>query len=99
RDRTVTGVQTCALPISQLKARGRRPTRTAVRGAARPVVGEHRSGERVRTLGLDECDDRAPEAAAGHPRGDRAVRVLEGIEPDSEIGRASCRERVWVAVI
>src|SRR5207248_6658155 len=62
RDRTVTGVQTCALPIScRLSARIDRH-------------GVH--------LGA-ELHDHAPA---------RAVRAR------SQIGRASCRERVWVVV-
>src|SRR5205807_6158567 len=88
RDYKVTGVQTCALPIS--------PDCTA------PVAGD-RSGAVRRALG--------PRGRRGG-RGDRDQRPFGstpplpasgwvGIPPRGrrKIGRASCRERVWIAVV
>ena len=60
RDRLVTGVQTCALPISDT------------------------SGESVR-MGLSSADGSPNESLYKFACGERG---------DSEIGRASCRERV-----
>src|SRR2546430_5776125 len=79
RDLTVTGVQTCALPISH-RERRRRAVRGEGRGA-RPRGGRRReaaAGEREETAqggGLTEH---------GHTERQR----------QGEIGRASCRERV-----
>src|SRR5437762_13097712 len=73
RDTSVTGVQTCALPI----CRARLPRR------------RDRSMADMRTIAT-AWESRATEtnnytaAAAGHALG------------GAEIGRASCRERVWV---
>src|SRR5438309_7368059 len=76
RDGTVTGVQTCALPIS-----GRR---RPVRGA--PSAGETLYQARQPMVRL------GPASAVLPPGG-----FLQAV-PEAEIGRASCRERVWVAV-
>src|SRR2546430_10828943 len=79
RDLTVTGVQTCALPIS------------AVHHLQLPcsrVSGDHGGDEVVapeiaRQAPLDPVDD-----------GEEIGLVVGGLAEDSEIGRASCRERV-----
>src|SRR2546430_13566183 len=78
RDLTVTGVQTCALPISH--ARSRRVARNVRRNpVSRPAAGGG--------------DDGADEG-----RGTRLAALADRVPPwagrRSEIGRASCRERV-----
>src|SRR5437867_13072115 len=75
RDRTVTGVQTCALPIYR-SASGRDP-RAGWRGGAR--------GAPRRRTGHSPVSP-----ALGRPVVDRG---------GPEIGRASCRERVWSSVV
>src|SRR5207253_6557138 len=90
RDGHVTGVQTCALPISQRSIRPRGPL-------SRPP---HTAGPQVDEFG---STDFAPLLAL-LPEGVNAERVwLQRIwpsqrassrgEPALEIGRASCRER------
>src|SRR5207248_8556596 len=83
RDRTVTGVQTCALPISPRALCACPRTRAAVRYA-----GSSPAARRAGAL------RRAP-APARHPRvyyrGRKQWRVRCSTRP--EIGRASCRER------
>src|SRR5207249_8622025 len=85
RDRNVTGVQTCALPI----------------------LGEHELeflvDEEVAggddALGLEvpqDLLDQLPFEAQGHGELRRAVRPVH-VEP-LQIGRASCRERVYISV-
>src|SRR2546422_2068448 len=78
RDVAVTGVQTCALPISQDRARdsGRR----LFRRAAALARGDRRGGGTAR-----HRPHLRPSAARATPYGPR--------DP-AEIGRASCRERV-----
>src|SRR5437867_6619405 len=81
RDRTVTGVQTCALPISRPAASvaaGRASTRSEGDGTAAPTPPKRRprSPRRSRT---------------------RAASPGITASPGPEIGRASCRERVGVA--
>src|SRR5438309_11290422 len=71
RDGTVTGVQTCALPISSKCSRWRTTSRPATCTACLEVV-------RLR----EHFDER-----------------LVGVRRDLEIGRASCREREWIAVV
>src|SRR5205823_11665949 len=88
RDKLVTGVQTCALPICKTASepdgaellRGGL-TREILRGAAKVLLGlgdVERHEELGRTVGL--------------ARGLAVVHV--GRE---QIGRASCRERGWIA--
>src|SRR5207248_5339488 len=93
RDRTVTGVQTCALPISNSHARGRIGREVEPRRAARQDAFE---------LGADLVDVVRPGnrredelAALGGFAGAREER--ETLHRPQEIGRASCRERgeVW----
>src|SRR5438094_4229028 len=64
RDRTVTGVQTCALPIYPPPPAG--PSLHVVHLAQ---LGAHQP--------LDQLH----------------VRVVAGLEPNGQIGRASCREK------
>src|SRR5207249_7218563 len=79
RDRNVTGVQTCALPIWPRRRRG--PGGRTGSGAA-PTAA---------------CRARRP-AAGGRPGGPRRRPApAPRVAPAREIGRASCRERVWVA--
>src|SRR5437868_10307651 len=82
RDRNVTGVQTCALPILRSAELGERFV------DARPVGRRERPGEERRAR--EDTDARV----ARHVK--RARRILP--REDVEIGRASCRERVerWV---
>src|SRR5437773_12087333 len=75
RDRDVTGVQTCALPICTGRAELLRGRARAADRPADPRTG--RGGPHV-------------PRAARRGRGDRAVEL--------QIGRASCRERVWGTV-
>src|SRR5207245_5338159 len=88
RDATVTGVQTCALPISGDRAEL----------AADALVVED-------VLGTDRVDGDRADRAGGHAPALRALRAgvrrvggvpLErGDANHRQIGRASCRERVW----
>src|SRR5205085_1383024 len=92
RDLTVTGVQTCALPISRVS----RDTCIAVADLSRGAAeGGHRGGEiGVATDIAGEDDERHLRPAVGFhraPDGDAG-------EDRAEIGRASCRERVESAV-
>src|SRR5262249_59539624 len=83
RDWSVTGVQTCALPIFRPAPFETRPA-AAGQGAALPLVaGPLRAGDR----GL--LREPAVRQAAVH---------LAGAD-HREIGRASCRERVWSVVV
>src|SRR5207237_3819087 len=85
RDSSVTGVQTCALPIS---ARG---DRDGARVRADREVGRWR--RRAAAGQLERADPGTPVERAA--RGDVLVRVPERAVIGGEIGRASCRERVW----
>src|SRR5205823_11367167 len=85
RDKLVTGVQTCALPISgrdTAEGSGARPVR-------RPKTGEARRRDGV------SCEA----ARARADRGVLRVRRRErpALANEAEIGRASCRERVATA--
>src|SRR5207249_9584942 len=89
RDRNVTGVQTCALPIC---AQGSHVFED-------PVVI---SVDDVQVAGaVDRQRDRLIEALGGKAADRRrrvvrrAAREVRLAEDDAQIGRASCRERVW----
>src|SRR5699024_11762646 len=90
RDRNVTGVQTCALPISV--------GRGFVGGAAaRRAERHHGHHGRGHALGHGGHDRRGG-CAAGRYVGGGGVRLLPGGTEQHpgrrrEIGRASCRER------
>src|SRR5437867_11493591 len=73
RDRTVTGVQTCALPISRVPGH----------------VEPDGDGPRRRSVGARHDRD------AGDRR-DLLPVVAAALPAAGEIGRASCRERVWI---
>src|SRR5256886_8853574 len=78
RDLTVTGVQTCALPICP-EAGSRRPRRLSRHGLwpasqAKPVVNQMTTKMKVK-------------------KGD-LVHMINGKDRGKQIGRASCRERV-----
>src|SRR2546430_12603313 len=80
RDLTVTGVQTCALPIS-LQATGLAKSYRS-RQVVRDLSLELERGEVVGLLGPN---------GAGKTT---AFYMIVGLVPCDEIGRASCRERV-----
>src|SRR5690606_40752171 len=83
RDFHVTGVQTCALPIFSDE-----------QGVAPAAAGE-RVAPRLGVRHADEHVLQGPLLLVGDAgRGDHAPPVLH----DHEIGRASCRERVWISV-
>src|SRR5688572_25829265 len=78
RDLTVTGVQTCALPISEgeIAMHHGRNSEGADRGQLNVVASLH-VGNQSGIARLEPAPDR-----------------FQGIGPGPEIGRASCRERV-----
>src|SRR5256886_3664504 len=78
RDLTVTGVQTCALPIWSYSGRGRRVRYRADRIATR----------RIREV-VRRCSGCEEGCAVAQP-----VRLDQIRQLLAEIGRASCRERV-----
>src|SRR5437764_8200314 len=82
RDTSVTGVQTCALPISCLWS----PSRPVLRGAERRPSGPRSTGllgDQRQAQRLQQVHD-VPQLGVG--------------PADQEIGRASCREGVENAV-
>src|SRR5207248_6072403 len=85
RDRTVTGVQTCALPIYR---RWRRPRVTRVNVRERVRIGPdlHLGGVILRR--------RLPRERRGRAR-IRVARLAHRRGAAEEIGRASGRERGW----
>src|SRR5207249_7509262 len=93
RDRNVTGVQTCALPISWRS--------TPILAAMSRAAGLALRADRVRLTGLAPNGQRfvanplhiwvARESSARLQGAD-----LGAMGPAPEIGRASCRGRVWV---
>src|SRR5437868_7454669 len=88
RDRNVTGVQTCALPISCRAARregGEQREDDEAEVAA--LLGGIAAGEVRR----DVAGERRPER--GQDGGDDEVERVGRVV--AQIGRASCRERVW----
>src|SRR5699024_12021918 len=93
RDRNVTGVQTCALPICLCTAEsGRRTGRSY--GSRKTCLPSNERGYKMK--------DYIVSTKSGKVRGYERNGVLEylGIpfaQPPKEIGRASCRERGWSA--
>src|SRR5690348_17626762 len=89
RDGRVTGVQTCALPIWLLAA-------ALAEGPAHAYLLHGPPGVGKRALALLF----AAELLGDHARVERRTHPdLYVLEPvGDQIGRASCRERVWVAV-
>src|SRR5207248_7918049 len=93
RDRTVTGVQTCALPILPVASTGRR-SRTALKGPA-----TYPTSRRSSTQNRDKLVWKISGFHSGVHwcRGVASARRL--LDDPSEIGRASCRERVEMSVV
>src|SRR5206468_6462740 len=95
RDLIVTGVQTCALPIF-----GRRTEfwrRTGWAGSLRSAFASLRSFVSNPSVKDATSERRRSRASWLPPRHlDRRVRLIALLSArDREIGRASCRERVW----
>src|SRR5207249_8950558 len=90
RDRNVTGVQTCALPISRFRGAAGRPREIGVGTRFRPLRPLPRPGGPEQ--GVRNAASILFPLRGGWPRGDVGARR------PGEIGRASCRERVegWV---
>src|SRR5207248_8913406 len=92
RDRTVTGVQTCALPILFHERLPASPVSLAMRLAggvtavAAPVILTVVSERRASRLVTDVSRDVASSAAS-------VPAVHEPRREERQIGRASCRER------
>src|SRR5262249_59051445 len=94
RDWSVTGVQTCALPIWRA---------VGVQDVPDPFFKLKLRSDDARLVDPDapvlagRLDDHRE--GPPPPRGRELVHdmVIRGWEP--EIGRASCRERVWIAVV
>src|SRR5690606_40857406 len=93
----VTGVQTCALPIFGQEAG---PELVVVAG----VDVEARGDPAPAALGLAEILRRLAVAKLGDQAGGRTGLAGHAVDPDlavdigggrGQIGRASCRERVW----
>src|SRR5262249_57820241 len=82
RDWSVTGVQTCALPISDPDAAGQVPE-----PAPAAVQVDRVAGQGVPAGGV-------PGGAGGQVAGVNLFLVRPDQDPAPEIGRASCRERV-----
>src|SRR5207253_8663723 len=91
RDGHVTGVQTCALPISSslmgFATRRRGPSFLPEGELSSPRFLAHPSAP------LGQIGEAGELPAVGGLRRQGRRRAL-----DPEIGRASCRERVWIAV-
>src|SRR5207249_7853769 len=83
RDRNVTGVQTCALPISY----------------ALPVLGRRGYGSvgPIRAARKERCEHAALKLRCR--RGKAGGATGGGTTSPKEIGRASCRERVEISVV
>src|SRR5207249_9134197 len=87
RDRNVTGVQTCALPIS-----------TSEDGASEPAA--FRLARWANRLFRDMSGKSAKEKTVQIQRRDELLQEIgraalsAGVQGPEEIGRASCRERV-----
>src|SRR5690606_40935244 len=97
RDFHVTGVQTCALPISQLAAERTDAAITLINRAIADIRN-YIGGLTPRQVRRDALAQGLT-LAFGDLRAGRPA-TLE-LQIDDEIGRASCRERVdvsWVAV-
>src|SRR5205085_4093744 len=98
RDLTVTGVQTCALPIC-----GRRFDELARDQGGR---GEHQADAQAQRRGGDEAGPRRAQLHARCAPPASMGSVIAKVVPTPtwlstrmlQIGRASCRERVEVAV-
>src|SRR5207248_5636637 len=97
RARTVTGVQTCALPISQLQIAGHfsPPFRPLEEMPNEEIASRIRAAKPDVVFVSFGCPKAEKWMAAHYESLD--VPVLIGVGGTIEIGRASCRERgvVW----
>src|SRR5207249_8889079 len=94
RDRNVTGVQTCALPISKIRERRRMNIGTEGRAL---LQKQHAL---VLELAADQQELRArlKQFQAEHNlKNPIDTARYMGLDNKAEIGRASCRERVKIA--
>src|SRR5689334_23970328 len=81
RDGTVTGVQTCALPIY----------------AGVEITGRSRAGGETLTVTRDSSSEGITLRSLEDARAQ--LSNLYGVLVLAEIGRASCRERVYISVV
>src|SRR5207248_8856880 len=90
RDRTVTGVQTCALPIlSSLSGMG---NLSGTVTSSRPF--------KAAQVYMRNVDKRIMYTVYTNAGQFRSVALFPGnYEVSVKIGRASCRERGWIAVV
>src|SRR3546814_1902741 len=81
----VTGVQTCALPIS---------VEQSVFGGQAKLQWKVDWAMRWYALGVDYemCGKDLTDSVT---QSGKIVKILGGRKPEGQIGRASCRERVW----
>src|SRR5206468_7887104 len=87
RDLIVTGVQTCALPISHLQLHQKK--------SGRRVLPVFYSDNYISLVPGESCTV-SIEAATKDLQGEEALVEVDGY---NEIGRASCRERVEIWVV
>src|SRR5699024_12190294 len=85
RDRNVTGVQTCALPISGKVFKSPKEFRKSVE--ANKTTAQPPASKELDIKKADQSQPRPVPRRVKKP----TVHVL-----DKQIGRASCRERVWI---
>src|SRR5207248_7649484 len=90
RDRTVTGVQTCALPISNHEPG---PAQFEERMSPE-LAGEVRDERHYQGFQLPIRD-----VPGRHQEQLRWAAAEEMRIDEVKIGRASCRERVWISVV
>src|SRR5205085_9318336 len=97
RDLTVTGVQTCALPIYPPDF----ATLVRVGGLTEGLCGAHRAGhfDGVTTVVTKLLIQVLPDVAYFGEKDYQQLTVVRRLARDLEIGRASCRERVEVSVV
>src|SRR5205807_4200203 len=98
RDYKVTGVQTCALPISKFAA-AKAAACTLARVFERLDEIFARGLQRGHEAERDCGQHRDPEAEEEHGRVEMDDRFLGNRAVGDEIGRASCRERVEMYVV
>src|SRR5205823_9801184 len=96
RDKLVTGVQTCALPISQYE-HDRNLFKIELMAADRTLVECEEEG--LRRLDELAIAKRANAEECGrHKETQNQLAALKREFAEEKIGRASCRERVWMTV-
>src|SRR5207245_8324252 len=98
-DATVTGVQTCALPIYSYVA----DTRYSWVGIGFPLAGGARAvGLSLGTFGFSDQPvytvDQPDGTGQTYSVAETFVQATYGQNFSDQIGRASCREEVWVQV-